>query len=147
MAVVQDPTGAAFCIWEAKDHTGIGIEGQSGTLCWADLSTPDQAAAAKFYSALFGWTFTPGSEGYLHIKNGEAFIGGIQPATHRNPNAPPHWLIYIQVDKCGASTEKAKSLGANVFMGPMAIENAGQMAVLADPQGAAFALFEPTRRG
>jgi predicted enzyme related to lactoylglutathione lyase len=51
-----------------------------GTLCWADLSTPDQNSSAKFYSELFGWTITKGDEdpahNYQHIKNGEQFIGG-----------------------------------------------------------------------
>lgn len=146
MAVIQDPTGAAFCLWESKDHIGAGIEGETGSLCWADLSTPDPAKAAKFYVDLFGWSLPPGKDEYLHIKNGEAFIGGIPPAAHRNPNAPPHWLIYLQVDDCDASTAKAKELSANVFMGPMTIEKTGRMTVLADPQGAVFALFQPLPR-
>jgi hypothetical protein len=142
MAVIQDPTGAAFCIWEAKDHAGAGISGQTGSLCWADLSTPDQTAAAKFYADLFGWTMPPGDGEYLHIKNGDAFIGGIPPASHRDPNMPAHWMIYLQVDDCDASTAKAKELGASVCMGPMDIPNAGRMTVLADPQRAVFALFQ-----
>ena len=147
MAVMQDPTGAPFMIWEAKDHIGAGIEGENGSFCWADLSTADQEVAAKFYGDLFGWTFTTGEGGYLHIVNGEAFIGGIPPAAHRNPHAPPHWMIYIQTDDCDGSTVKAKELGAQIFMGPMTIEKTGRMTVLADPQGATFALFQPVARG
>jgi predicted enzyme related to lactoylglutathione lyase len=60
MAVIRDPTGAVFCLWEPKDHTGLGIEGQNASFCWADLSTPDQQTAAKFYTDLFGWTLPPG---------------------------------------------------------------------------------------
>src|SRR5579859_8193407 len=81
MAVVQDPTGAIFCVWQAKSHSGIGISGD-GTLCWADLSTPDPQQAGKFYSSLFGWqiiTDDHDPSGYLHIKNRENFIGGIPP--------------------------------------------------------------------
>ena len=62
MAVIQDPTGATFAIWQAKEHTGIGITERAGTLCWADLNTPDRATAQKFYSGLFGWTFDPGRD-------------------------------------------------------------------------------------
>jgi predicted enzyme related to lactoylglutathione lyase len=146
MAVIRDPGGAVFLIWEPKDHTGIGVQGENGSFCWADLNTPDQQAAAKFYADLFGWTLDPGGAGYLHLKNGDVPIGGIPAATQRDPHAPPHWLIYIQVDDCDLSTAKAKELGANVFMGPMTLENVGRMTVLADPQGAVFSLFQPLPR-
>jgi uncharacterized protein len=147
MAVMQDPAGAAFSVWQAKEHTGIGIQGEPGALCWADLNTPDQAGAAAFYSRLFGWQTEPAqdSSGYMHIKNGKDHIGGIPSAQQRDTNAPPHWLVYIQVSDCAASTEKAKQLGARVFFGPMTMEKVGTMTVLADPQGAVLALFQPQR--
>lgn len=146
MAIIADPTGAVFGVWEPKTHTGIGIARQPGTLCWADLSTPDAAAAAGFYSGLFGYTFPPGEGGYLHIQNGEHFIGGIPPAAHRQPNSPPHWLLYLQVEDCDASAAKAKELGASVYVPPMTMEGIGRWAVLADPQGAVFSLFQPLPR-
>ncbi len=148
MAVIQDPTGAVFSIWEAKDHIGLSIRDEPGSFCWADLSTPDTQTASKFYSQLFEWSIESGQDpsGYLHIKNGEDFIGGIPPPQHRDPNAPPHWFIYMLVANCDASTAKAKELGARVYMGPMTAENVGRMTFLADPQGAGFALFEPHRR-
>ena len=95
MAVIQDPTGAHFCVWQAAKNTGIGIAGVSGSLCWADLSTPDPKRAADFYSALFGWQIMADEKdksGYLHIKNGEHFIGGIPPAAHRPPGVVRHRL-------------------------------------------------------
>jgi len=79
--------------------------------------------------------------GYLHIKNGEHFIGGIHPAEYRQAGVPPHWLAYFWVDDVDASTAQAKGLGANICAGPMTIENVGRMTVLADPQGATFAIF------
>lgn len=146
MAVISDPTGAVFCLWEPKSHTGLGIQGRHGTFCWADLSTPDPARAAEFYTEVFGWSMPPGDGGYRHIVNGADFIGGITPVEHRNPNAPPHWLVYFQVDDCDAATTSAKELGASVFAGPMTIENVGRMTVLADPQGSVFSLFQPLPR-
>jgi hypothetical protein len=50
------------------------------------------------------------------------------------------------VSECDASTDKAKELGARVYMGPMTMENVGRLSIIADPQGAVFSLFE-TRRG
>jgi uncharacterized protein len=148
MAVIMDPTGAAFCVWEPKQHTGTTVGHESGTLCWADLNTPDPARAKDFYEGLFGWKLVLGENdpsGYLHIKNGEEFIGGIPPAAHRPPNAPPHWLIYYLVADVDASTAKARQLGGAVHLAPMTMEKVGRFAVLADPQGASFAIFKSER--
>src|SRR6266404_2586951 len=144
MAVIQDPTGAHFCVWQAAKNAGIGIAHVAGTLCWADLSTPDAKRATDFYSGLFGWQIMADEKdksGYLHIKNGEQFIGGVPPAAHRQPGVPPHWLAYFWVDDVDASAAKAKQLGANLCVPPMTIENVGRMAVIADPQRAVFAIF------
>ena len=146
MAVLQDPAGATFMIWEPKDHHGVTFTGEPGTFCWADLNCKDPAAAAKFYAQVFGWEVAPGehdSSGYLHIKNGDRFIGGMPPVNFQDPNAPPHWLIYWLVTDCDASTAKAKELGATVYVGPMSMEGVGRWSVVADPQGAVSALFQP----
>lgn len=149
MTIAHDPTGATFAIWQAKAHTGIQIGGVDGTLCWADLNSPDRDKAVPFYSSLFGWQFLPGKDGdmseYLHIKNGEEFIGGATPSKFLPAGAPAHWLAYFLTSNCDASAEKAKSLGATVWVPPSDIEGAGRFSVLSDPQGAAFAIFQSAR--
>jgi hypothetical protein len=149
MAVLQDPTGATFSVWQPKQNPGLGITGNNA-FCWADLSTPDQKEASDFYSKVFGWQMMKDTDdephsGYLHIKNGEDFIGGIPPAQNRG-NMPPHWLLYFGTANCEASVAKAKELGATIFLPPMKIEDVGTMSVLADPQGAVFALFQSGRK-
>ena len=148
MAVIQDPTGAVFCPWQAKRNTGIGIAAVHGSLCWADLSTPDVKRASDFYAGFFGWEISADPKyksGYLHIKNGETFIGGIPPAAYRQPGTPPHWLAYFLVVDVDASASKAKGMGANLYVPPMTVEGVGRMAIMADPQGAVFAVFTPGR--
>src|SRR5208337_3171537 len=145
MAIVQDPTGATFCPWQANKSAGIGIAHVAGTLCWADLSTPDPKRAGDFYSGLFGWELVvdpKAASGYLHIKNGEHFIGGIPGALHRQLGVPAHWLAYFQVDDVDASASKAKEMGASLYLPPLTMEGVGRMAVIADPQGAVFAIFK-----
>lgn len=152
MAVVSDPAGAVFCLWQPGLNTGTQVGGEMSTVGWIELSTTDEKAAAKFYGDVFGWKVTagksgatPGPDDYGHIENAGAMIGGIPPASMRNPHAPPHWLIYVEVADVAATTEKAKSLGANVFMGPMDIGENGSISVLADPQGAVFALHQAAK--
>lgn len=148
MAVVQDPTGAIFCAWQAKKHSGLGAYGENGAFCWADLSTPDPQKAGKFYSDLLGWKLEKGEHdpsGYLHLKNGDKHIGGIPPAAYRQPGVPPHWMLYFQVADVEGSTEKARQMGAKVYMPPTKMEGVGTWSILADPQGAVFALFKSAR--
>ncbi|MBV8809331.1 MAG: VOC family protein [Acidobacteriaceae bacterium] len=145
MAVLQDPTGAAFSIWQPKQHPGTGVSRTDGTVCWADLSTGDPAKAAQFYEALFGWSVKPGehdSSGYLHIQNRGEFIGGIPPAALRNSQIPPHWLLYFQTSNCDQTAKNAAQAGATLHVAPMTIPNVGRMSVIADPQGAVFAIFQ-----
>jgi uncharacterized protein len=148
MAVIMDPTGAVFCVWQANKSIGIAITQVAGTLCWADLSTPDAARASEFYKGLLGWQIfadPKDNSGYLHIKNGEHFIGGVPPAAYRKAGVPPHWMAYFQVDDVDASAAKAKELGGNLYLPPMTMEGVGRMSVIADPQGAVFSIFKSAR--
>jgi predicted enzyme related to lactoylglutathione lyase len=151
MAVIQDPTGAVISVWEPKESNGIGIKDVDGTLCWADLATRDRESAAKFYSELFGWEMEIGEDddpttGYVHIKNGDDFIGGMLPPAHWSTNAPPNWLPYFQVSDCEAKAAKAKELGAGIYLEPTVMENVGTMSVVTDPQHAVFAVFQTARK-
>jgi predicted enzyme related to lactoylglutathione lyase len=151
MAVVQDPAGAVFCIWQAKEHSGLLVHSEEGALCWADLLVQGREKAAGFYSALFGWKIEKEDEnpahGYYHIKNGEEFIGGMPPTEHTDPHLTPHWGIYFQTADCEAKTAQAKSLGASVYLPNLKMENVGTMSVVSDPQGAIFSIFQTARKG
>ena len=148
MAVVADPAGAAFCLWQPGTNTGTQIGGVMNTVGWIELSTTDVPQATKFYGDVFGWKVTNGKgapagpNDYGHIENGGTLIGGIPPASMRDPNAPPNWMIYVEVADAAAATTKAAGLGANVIMGPMDIGENGTISVLQDPQGAFFALHQ-----
>jgi uncharacterized protein len=147
MAVIQDPTGAVFSIWQPKKTAGIGIAGEPGALCWADLGTPDPDRAGKFYSAVFGWKLEKGEKdpsGYLHVKNGEHFIGGIPPA-QPGSKMPPHWLMYIMVADVAATAAKGAKLGGKILMPAQDMAGVGTWSILADPQGAVFAIFKSAR--
>jgi predicted enzyme related to lactoylglutathione lyase len=149
MAVLQDPGGAMFCVWQPMTHIGTRIGGVMNTVGWIELNVGDTAQAAKFYGDVFGWKVTNGKEmkpagpdEYGHIMNGHAMIGGLPPASMKDPNAPPHWLIYVEVADTAATTAKAKSLGATAFVDSMDIGEHGTISVIADPQGAVFALHQ-----
>ena len=118
-----------------------------GVPCWIDTSQPDPAKAAEFYGPLFGWeieeSMPAGASGsYLmaRIRGRDAAAIGSQPE-----GAPPGamWNTYIQVESADETTEKVKAAGGSVISEPFDIFDAGRMAVLADPQGAVFCVWQP----
>jgi predicted enzyme related to lactoylglutathione lyase len=150
MAVLQDPTGAMFQVWQPGKSIGAKTLGEPGALCWTELTTSDTFVAERFYKALFDWTpkhSAPGSPmPYTEFTVAGATtpsIGMMAKPPHMPANVPSFWMPYFQVIDVDASTAKATSLGAQVHFGPMTIPDGGRFAAIADPQGAAFAVFTP----
>jgi predicted enzyme related to lactoylglutathione lyase len=144
MAIVQDPTGAGFALWQAGKHSGAKLKGVPGTVMWHDLNTPNVKASAKFYTKVFGWKVETrdfsGNKYHLLTAEGEGF-GGIWPQP--TEQLPPGWVTYWLVAKCAKTLAKAKKLGGSVLMDTITVPHTCRFAVLADPQGAAFAILEP----
>jgi uncharacterized protein len=141
MAVIQDPQGAFFMVWEPKQHIGASLVNARGALSWNELASPDPDASAEFYRELFGWkveAFEGMEMPYLGIQNAEGHgNGGIRGAME---NEPSYWLVYFGSDDIDADMAKASELGATTLAGPMDI-GVGKIGVLQDPQGAVFALY------
>lgn len=147
MAVLQDPTGAVFQVWEPRKHIGARILDEPGALCWTELTTRDTKSAEKFYTQLFEWAAKrsspdAGMEYTEFSVQGKPGIGMMAMPAEMPADVPPYWMPYFQVADCDASTEKAKKLGASVMVPPRDIPNTGRFAIINDPQGAMFALFQ-----
>lgn len=141
MAVIQDPQGAFFMIWEPKTTIGAELVNAPGALCWNELYTSDLDAAKSFYNGLFGWEwqeFEQSPDPYFVIMNQGRSNGGIRGLA--GPEMPPNWLVYFAVEDIDAGAAKVKELGGEVMMGPMDIQIA-KVAVVKDPQGGYFALY------
>jgi predicted enzyme related to lactoylglutathione lyase len=145
MAVVQDPTGAVFALWEGRAHKGAGVVNVPGALVWNELATTDTAKAGEFYRGLFGWKPDVQQFGpleYTIFQNGERGAGGMFQITPEMTGVPPHWLVYFSVGDCDATVKKATELGAKTMKPADDIPGVGRFAILTDPQGAAFAVIK-----
>ncbi len=118
----------------------------AGVPCWVDTSQPDPDAAAAFYGGLFGWEFEDampaGSEGrYLiaRIRGGDVAAVSSQP---EGAPAQATWNTYIWVDDADEAAAKAREAGGSVLTEPFDVMDAGRMAVLADPEGAALCVWQ-----
>jgi hypothetical protein len=149
MAILQDPTGAVFQVWQAKKHIGATMLDEPGSLCWTELMTRDVAKAEAFYKGLLPWKSEamPMEKGtYTVFKRGDAPAAGMMEIQPEMGPMPPHWLPYFAVEDADTTTGRARDLGAKVHMPPTNIPNIGRFAILADPQGAAFAILGPEKK-
>jgi predicted enzyme related to lactoylglutathione lyase len=138
MAVIADPGGAALCLWEPHTHIGAQLVNTPGAMTWNDLVTSDPEAAARFYGVLFGWRVEqiPNAGGYRLIYNGERTNGGIMPVEA----GPTSWMPYFGHEDVERVAAEIEGRGGRLFNGPLQMPK-GAVAIVADPQGAVFAVW------
>ena len=114
---------------------------------WHELMTNDTKGAANFYREVTGLTVIPGD--YQMLMAGDQPVGGLVGPGPEGPIWPsggpqPHWIAYLGVEDVDAAVRKARELKGQVLVPPTEIPEFGRVAVLRDPQGAAFGIFSPT---
>jgi predicted enzyme related to lactoylglutathione lyase len=148
-AVIADPQGAAIAIFTPSAAMQIHDVHKEGEFCWNELMTSDSAAAAKFYTELFGWKILSemdmGPMGTYRIFGvGDKQLGGMMTAP-KGMNMPAAWLYYTETHDLDAAIARATKGGAKVQNGPMDVPG-GRIAQLKDPQGAWFALHQGVQK-
>jgi uncharacterized protein len=120
-----------------------------GVPSWVDTLQPDPAAAMRFYGGVFGWEFEgpgpmpQGGEYYLARLRGRDVAGvGSRP----DEGVAPAWNTYIEVASADEAAATAKGGGGAVAVEPFDAGAGGRIAVLSDPAGASFCVYEPGER-
>lgn len=150
-AIVQDPQGGMTSIFAARGGwSGWDGTPEIGRFSWHELMTTDVAAAFRFYSGLFGWKktgeFDMGPHGkYLMYGLRGRMFGGIFARRPEHGTMGPNWTFYVNVPELDRAVAAASSRGGRVKQGPMDVPGGDRVAVLADSQGAIFALHEVAR--
>jgi len=141
VALIEDPQGARLALWQAGTHAGAERVNDVGCLCINELVTSDLDGASAYYEQLFGWTTGlvdtgPGGPTLVWVHN----RGSLNAQMSVEPS-PPHWRPYFSVASTAATVEHLETVGGSAIVGPFPIPG-GSIAVVRDPQGAEFALFE-----
>jgi predicted enzyme related to lactoylglutathione lyase len=162
MAVLTDREGAAFCVWQAKNHKGARVVNEHGSLNFNGLATRDLAGAEAFYGDVLGWKTLalptgvmwtlPGYGDYLEARSPglrkqmaqmgapEGFIdvvAAVNPIAEDDSETPAYWSVTFGVDAVDTAAAKAVKLGGEVVAGPSDAPWS-RSAVIKDPQGATF---------
>lgn len=141
VAAIRDPTGAIVSLWQPRSQTGATLVNDVGAWCWNELATADVERAKSFFGELLGWGYETDDRGYLWIRNAGRLNGGLRQQTERERGFPPNWLPYFAVTNADEAARQAARLGGRTLLSTAQVR-IGRFAVIADPQGAAFAVFE-----
>jgi uncharacterized protein len=163
MAVIADPEGATFSVWQAKGHKGAQVVNEHGSLNFNILATRDPARAGEFYGAVFGWQLPPAPSGMMwwalpgyadHLEQSrpglrkqaaemgapEGFVDVVAALVLIAPDDPstrPSWGVTFGVDDASSIATKAKELGGQVLIEPFDAPWT-RSTVIKDPEGAIF---------
>ena len=111
---------------------------------WADLSAHDFPAAQRFYADVFGWSYQDLTDGYRIASVGDGPVAGLfaMPEKFVRINMPSFWMSYLHVDDLDAVVSAAESHGGKVEVRPGPAPGGGRIALIRDPAGAGFTLYE-----
>jgi uncharacterized protein len=141
VAAISDPTGAIVSLWQPRSRIGATLVNDVGALCWNELVTTDVERAKAYFGALLGWQYETDESGYASIRNGGRLNGGIRAQTDQERGNPPNWLPYFTVQNADDAARDAERVGGRTIA-PTTESLLGRIAVMTDPQGAAFAVLE-----
>ncbi|MDQ3627998.1 MAG: VOC family protein [Actinomycetota bacterium] len=144
MAVVEDPGGAVFGVWQPLDLIGARMVNEPGAFCWDELMTSEYAAARAFYTEVFGFRYADhgaSTHAYSMLRIDAATVGGIGAIGPGPWPESPHWLVYFSVDDADGVASRAAGLGGHVRVAPTDTP-LGRMAVLQGPERELFAVLQ-----
>ncbi|MFC7893629.1 VOC family protein [Streptomyces sp. NPDC057381] len=148
LAIGSDPSGAVFGVWQAAAHLGTAVTGVPGTPAWNELVTYESANVAKFYETVFGFELVPedsADRDHVTLRLDGRPVAGIHGVGGALPrDRGPHWVTYFQVADAEESLEHLTALGGHVLE-PAGDTAHGRVAMVADPEGARFAVLQGGR--
>lgn len=149
MMIAQDPEGTFFGVWQAGTHTGFEKHGEPGSYVWATVCVRDSETADAFYPDVMPLEAVTAGDGgsespdhKVFTAGGRAVAGRLRMDDRFPAELPPHVLVHFGVDDCDRAVETVRRLGGELKSGPTETPF-GRLAVVADQQGAVFAVIDP----
>lgn len=121
-----------------------------GRPLWFELMTTDVEAARRFYGDVVGWGTKDSTDlGMAYTEwlrpDGAPAAGMMAlPDELRAEGIPPHWMVYIGVDRLEDGVAHVERLGGGTLSPVIEVPTVGRMQTMRDAQGAAFSLYEPS---
>ena len=147
-AILRDPDGAVFALLASTHGDPPDALPAPGEWIWSSLHTGSPGGDAAFYQTLLGYDVfdQAGEAGAEHVilsseDYARASVNGYPAGATR---LHPHWLNFVRVLSVAETAAKVAGLGGKILVAPHLDRHGGQLAVVADPAGAAFGIMEWT---
>ena len=149
MAVICDPAGASFCVWEAGVRHGAARVNEPSAWAMSLLTTPAPAAAERFYGRLFGWSAEAFGDGvwlwrlpgYVGGEPGQPVPRDVVAAMTAGDERPAGWGVNFWIADAEAAAAAAPKLGGTVVVAPFQ-DAIFRRTVIAAPDGAEFSISQ-----
>ncbi len=145
IAVVADPAGAVFCLFEGNNDNGLKVMDEVGAPCWFDCMSRQPEVSQAFYETVFGWTseaMEMGEMTYIVLARDGEPTGGVMPMPPTVPaEVPSHWVISFVVADADAAAAYVESEGGTITLPPM-VTPFGRSCGVIDPWGASLTLID-----
>ena len=144
-ALIRDPSGAGFTLYEGPDLGGRDRRGRPGNMVWNELHVPALGLVERFYRELFGWDIMPDpSLSYrhtVHSASGDS-IASILELDEQAKGPKNYWAVVFAVRSLDSALKAVNENGGSVLIQP----GAGiDFAMVSDDQGAVLGLTETDR--
>jgi predicted enzyme related to lactoylglutathione lyase len=144
MAMLADPAGAVFGLWQPGVHTGFTKYNEPGAVTWDEHHSKSFPASTAFYETVFDWAMDKTSDTdefryYQAQIDGQTVAGLMDSSGFLPAEVPSHWAVYFSVADADEAVTKVVELGGSVLRPPEDTPF-GRIADVSDPTGTAFKL-------
>lgn len=143
-ALVADGENALFGLIRRPDGDPEDYLAEPGEWIWMQLFSRDPAKAAAFYQQVGDYKLYPLDDAgnrQLLVKDGYS-RAALSRLPDTQPDLKPAWLPFLRVADIGQAITRATALGGKILLAPDSARMAGNVAIVADPTGAAVGILE-----
>ena len=132
IALIRDPKGAGFTVYEGEALKSTRTEKNLNTLIWNELHVSDANTVIPFYEGIFNWKFQQENEHHFKVYNQSEYIADVLEIQNDYKGKYEYWICTFGVDDLDTTTAKIISNGGKL------IKDEGHRRLFTDHSGEAF---------
>ncbi|MEM6720721.1 MAG: VOC family protein [Bacteroidota bacterium] len=133
IALIRDPSGAGFTVYEGEELTNIRTQNTANTLIWNELHVSDISKVIHFYQGIFDWNFEQVSQEYYNIYNADnEHISDVSEIANQFKGNYEYWVCTFGVNDLQETKKRILENG-----GTQIVDETNRI-LFADDSGEAF---------
>jgi len=144
VALIRDPSGAGFTVWQGDDLGGKDTQGIHGRMIQNELYVSDANLVIDFYQYVFGWTFTlddrQNANRYTIHNADQKIIAALEVIPNEIKGKAEFWAVYFTVKDMETAHINIQKHGGSIIT--QMDSGQDKLSLVSDPSGAVFMLAE-----